>query len=261
MTNVKFPSKKINPFFQTRYVTIRNENDIQDFLCDSEMDIINRVGQFIKKVDTKNFNNKQSKEKKKKNVYDSDPEDDDDEGGGGLQLDKSYFKLDDVRTLDEIVITGEIAEYAGDVPSDIPDTIYVSSGCQNEQINVMPMQTVFANGYIDLPPKIIHTQSCVNIKNEDDRCVIYCHLLHERYSMTNNKKIEHPERLYGKKVFIYNNEMINLHYDDITFPIPYNNFYVIKKIEDQNKIKIHIFEYKKDKVLPIYHSKKHLKIQ
>ena len=48
MTNVKFPSKKINPFFQTRYVTIRNENNIEDFLRESETDIINRVGIFMK---------------------------------------------------------------------------------------------------------------------------------------------------------------------------------------------------------------------
>ena len=53
--------------------------------------------------------------------------------------------------------------------------------------------------------------------------------------------------------------MINLDYEGIEFPIPYNEFYYVKKIEDKNKLRINIFEHnpgKKNDVLPIYHSKK-----
>ena len=82
--------------------------------------------------------------------------------------------------------------------------------------------------------------------------------------MCNNEKIEHLEQLHGEKAFVYNNEIIKLDYKEISFPIPYNNIYVIKKIEDQNKILIDIFEHKEGKkndVLPIYHCKKRLKTQ
>ena len=70
MRNVKYPRKKINPYFQTRYHIIRNDNDIEEFLLDSERDVINRVGKFMKKVDTrKKFDNPQLN---KKSVYESD---------------------------------------------------------------------------------------------------------------------------------------------------------------------------------------------
>ena len=53
LSNVRNPAKKINPHFQTKYHTIRNENDIEEFLNESEKDIINRVGKFMKKTDQK----------------------------------------------------------------------------------------------------------------------------------------------------------------------------------------------------------------
>ena len=72
LTNVKYPQYKLNPFFQTKYVIIRNENDIEDFLTNSERDIINRVGKFMKKTDQKKII------KKKKSVFQSEDENDDD---------------------------------------------------------------------------------------------------------------------------------------------------------------------------------------
>ena len=79
LTNVKYPQYKLNPYFQTKYVTIRNENDIEDFLTESERDIINRVGKFMKKTDQKKIKFNNSKPIKKKiSVYQSEDEDEDD---------------------------------------------------------------------------------------------------------------------------------------------------------------------------------------
>ena len=69
LTNVRNPEKKINPFFQTKYHVIRNESDIEEFLIESEKDIINRVGKFMKKADQKNINFNNSKPIKKKKVF------------------------------------------------------------------------------------------------------------------------------------------------------------------------------------------------
>ena len=52
IVNVKNKAENIYPFFQTRYITIRNEDDIEEFLRESEKDVINRVGKFMKKIDT-----------------------------------------------------------------------------------------------------------------------------------------------------------------------------------------------------------------
>ena len=151
------------------------------------------------------------------------------------------------------------ADNSGDVGgSSIEDTLYTSSGCKSEQINVIPIVNAFANGYIELPTRIKNSKSCVNIKNNDEKCFLWCHLLHLRYRLNENKKIEHPERLIGEKAYIYNNKILHVDYDGIDFQIAYNNINVLKDVENKNKIAINIFEYKHDKkndVVPYYHSK------
>ena len=193
--------KKIYPIFQTKYIIIRNDEDIDYFLRESMIDIISRIGKFTKKMNAQQSNETQP----------------DNRSG------------------------------------------YTDIGIEYEKMNIVKIQNVFANAYISLPPRIINTKSCINIKNNDDKCFLYCHLLHQRYKLNNFKKIQNPERLYGVKAFNYNNQMIHLNYENIHFPIPFNTFHVIKKIEEQNKIRINIYEYKeenkKNDVVPIYHSK------
>ena len=135
---------------------------------------------------------------------------------------------------------------------------FVDFGIEYEKMHVVKIVNVFAHGYIELPVRIINTKSCVTIKNNDEKCFLCCHLLHERYRKNNFKKIQNAERLYGKKAFIYKDEMINVNYEGVDFPVPFNTFYIVKKIEEQNKIRINIFEYKEGKkndVTVIYHSK------
>ena len=135
---------------------------------------------------------------------------------------------------------------------------FTDFGIEYEKINVLKIVNAMANSYIELPVRIINTKSCINIKNNDEKCFLYCHLLHERYRLNDFKKIQGAERLHGEKAFVHNNVMINLNYEGIKFPIPFNTFYIVKKIEEQNKIRINIFEYKEGKkndIVPIYHSK------
>ena len=277
LRNVKNPDKRLNPYFQTKYHIIRNENDIQDYLDSSEKDIINRVGKFMKKTDQKISFNNSKKINKKKSVFQSEDEDDYAFNNQESMKKKKKKKLsvfqsedeeDDEDTQDKIEESDLIKNLAetegqgyyadeGDI-GDIEVTIYSSSGCQSEQINIVPITNVFANGYIELPEKIKNTKSCVNIKNQDDKCFLWCHLLHLRYKLNENKKIEHPERLFGQKGYIYNNKILHVDYDGIKFPIAYNNVDVLRDVENRNKISINIFEYKQDKkndIIPYYHSK------
>ena len=201
MVSIHDKTKKMYPIFQTKYIIIRNNKDIDYFLRQSMIDIKSRIGQFTKKMDQK-------------------------EGTQNTQIGPSSF---------------------------------VDLGIEYEKMNVVKIQHVFANGYIELPTRIIHTKSCINIKNDDNKCFLYCHLLHQKYRLNGFKKIQGAERLYGKKAFIYDDKMINVNYEDIEFPIPFNTFYTVKKIEQQNQIRINIFVYKKGKkhdIVPIYHSKR-----
>ena len=201
MASVKDKNKKIFPIFQTKYIIIRNPEDIGYFLRQSIVDIKSRIGKITKKMDKQETTQ----------------------------------------------------------PNQIHGSDCVDIGIEYEKMNIVKIQNVFANGYIELPTRIIHTKSCINIKNEDDKCFLYCHLLQECYRLLDGKKIQSAERLYNEKAFIYSNKMINLDYKDIEFPIPFNTFYIGKKIEEQNAIRINIFEYKEGKkhdIVPIYHSKR-----
>ena len=201
MISVHDKKKKIYPIFQTKYTIIRNAEDVDYFLRQSELDIKSRIGMFTKKMNAK-------------------------ESVETTQINPSGF---------------------------------VDMGIEYERLNIVKIRNVFASSYIPLPDRIIHTKSCINIKNNDEKCFLYCHLLHERYRKNGFKKIQGAERLHGEKAFNYNNEMIHLNYENIHFPIPYNTFYIIKKIEEQNQIRINVFEYKENKkndIVPIYHSKK-----
>ena len=83
----------------------------------------------------------------------------------------------------------------GDAGSSIQDSVYTSSGCLQEQlnINIVPINYAIANAYIKLLDKIKNAKSCTNIKNKDERYFLFCHLLHERYRLCNNEKITDAE--------------------------------------------------------------------
>ena len=69
--------------------------------------------------------------------------------------------------------------------------------------------------------------------------------------------MQSPERFRKEKAFVYNNQIINVDYNDLSFPIAYNDLYKLKIIENKNKIGVNIFEHKEGKkndILPIYHS-------
>ena len=69
----------------------------------------------------------------------------------------------------------------------------IDKGIEYEKLNYVKIQNVFANGFDKLHERIKNTKSCVNIKNQDNKCFLYCHLLHERYRMCNNEKIKNAD--------------------------------------------------------------------
>ena len=79
----------------------------------------------------------------------------------------------------------------------------------------------------------------INIKNNDQKCFLWCHVRHI------NPLKEHPERIkkIEKKI------VCNLNYDEIESPVNKKDF---KKIEVQNNICINVFGYENELVFPIY---------
>ena len=80
----------------------------------------------------------------------------------------------------------------------------------------------------------------INIKNNDQKCFLWCHVRHI------NPLKEHPEKIYkiDKKIAC---NLLN--YDEIEFPVEEKDF---KKIEVQNNICINVFGYENELVFPIY---------
>ena len=82
----------------------------------------------------------------------------------------------------------------------------------------------------------------INIKNNDQKCFLWCHVRHI------NPVEEHPERIKKFDRGIAS----NLNYEEIEFPIQEKDF---KKIEVQNNICISVFDYENELLYPIFISK------
>ena len=79
----------------------------------------------------------------------------------------------------------------------------------------------------------------INIKNEDQKCFLWCHVRH-----INPVKI-HPERITQEDKKLVN----NLNYDGVWFPVREKYF---SKIGKKNNICINVFCYENRLTFPIY---------
>ena len=77
----------------------------------------------------------------------------------------------------------------------------------------------------------------INIKNNAQRCFLWCHVRHI------NPVKDHPGRITRI------NRDNNLNYDGIEFPVQEKDF---KKIEVQNNICVNVFGYENKLVYPVY---------
>ena len=93
-----------------------------------------------------------------------------------------------------------------------------------------------------MPIKLKHPKKgLINIKNNDQKCFLWCHVRHI------NPLKEYPERItrIDRKI------ACSLNYVEIKFPVEEKDF---EKIEVQNNICINVFFYENEKVFPIYDS-------
>ena len=82
----------------------------------------------------------------------------------------------------------------------------------------------------------------INIKNNDNKCFLCCHIRH-----LNPLKI-HPERITK----VDKNMVNDLDYEGIKFPVSKKDYC---KIEKKNNICINVFCYENDLTYPVYVSK------
>ena len=114
-------------------------------------------------------------------------------------------------------------------------------------VNIVKYLPLRGNSYLPLPEELRHSKKgLINLKNEDNKCFMWCHNRH-----LNPLKV-HPEKITG----LDRESVKKLDYSGITFPVTVNQ---INQIEKQNKINIYLFGYdiERKAAFPIKVSQEH----
>ena len=121
---------------------------------------------------------------------------------------------------------------------------WIIEAIESQYINISTYRPLAGSCYIDLPIELKHERKgLINIKNNDQKCFLWCHVRHI------SPLKEQPERILKNDREI----ACNLNYDEIEFPVEEK---VFKKIEVQNNICINVFCHEDKMVFPIYVSDK-----
>ena len=111
---------------------------------------------------------------------------------------------------------------------------------ESQYINILTYRPLSGNSYVVLPVKLRSPRKgLINIKNEDQKCFLWCHVRH-----INPVKV-HPERITRENKTLAK----DLNYDGIGFPLQEKDF---DKIEVKNNICINVFGYENRLVFPIF---------
>ena len=89
-----------------------------------------------------------------------------------------------------------------------------------------------------------HREGLINLKNDDNRCFLWCHVRYKNPLQRNPQRVTLKDREIAQ----------TLNYSGVTFPVSIKD---MDKIEKQNKININAYGYDEDKgyVFPIRNSK------
>ena len=111
---------------------------------------------------------------------------------------------------------------------------------ESQCINISTYRPLVASSYIDLPIELKHPRKgLINIKNNDQKCFLWCHVRHINPVKDHPGKIKNIDRDFAN----------NLNYVGIEFPVQEKDF---SKIEVQNNICVNVFGYENGLVFPVY---------
>ena len=116
----------------------------------------------------------------------------------------------------------------------------VISSVDNHYLNFVKYKPITGNSYINLPPELRNpAKGLINIKNEDDRCILWCHVRYLNPQEKDNQRIKKSDTEIAK----------NLDNKNINFPVEAKDF---NKIEKQNNIRVNLFGYENKQKFPIH---------
>ena len=124
---------------------------------------------------------------------------------------------------------------------------WIIKSIDGEYVNISAYSPLMGSIYIELPSGLKNPKKgLINIKNNDNKCFLWCHIRHLSLVGKNPQRIIKIDK-----------EMINkLDYEGITFPVSKKDYC---KIERQNNICINKFCYESGLTYPIYVSNQKFK--
>ena len=164
----------------------------------------------------------------------------------------AYFNSKAFSILNEYEIIEALDKAAEELNNKIAVWLSEGSGwliveIRSHFVNIVKYLPLRGNSYLPLPEELRNSKKgLINIKNEDNKCFLWCHNRHKNPQKKNPQKITGLDRELVKK----------LDYSGITFPVTVNQ---INRIEKQNKININLIGYdiEKKAAFPIKISQEH----
>ena len=124
---------------------------------------------------------------------------------------------------------------------------WVIDRIDSHYLNVTLYKPLSGSSYIKLPAKLGNSRKgLINIKNEDNECFRWRHIIHLNPQEKNPQRIKKEDKIMIEK----------LDYSGIEFPVSQRHY---NKVEKQNSIRINVFGYEMDNHSPLTSPKRHSK--
>ena len=115
---------------------------------------------------------------------------------------------------------------------------------ESQYINISTYRPLSGSSYVKLPAELRSSKKgLINIKNNDQKCFLWCHVRHINPVKINLERITWEDKKLAN----------DLDHDRVAFPVREKDF---SKIEKKNNICIDVFCYENKLVFPIYVSDK-----
>ena len=157
-----------------------------------------------------------------------------------------YFNTSSTILLKESNVLEMVKEHLNKLVQKIDTYIRNGSGWSVVTVSEISIMTTKYNpmggsSYIELS-KELKSKNCLNIKNEDQQCIMWCILASKHHQSKDATRVT--------KYMPYKSE---LNLKGVSFPTPLND---IKKIENLNALAINVYGYEKEGFYPLYISDK-----
>ena len=124
---------------------------------------------------------------------------------------------------------------------------WITESIDGEYVNISAYSPLIGSTYIELPDELKHSRKgLINIKNNDNKCFLWCHIRHLNFVERNPQRITKEDKEIISK----------LDYEGIKFPVSKRDYC---KIERQNNVCINVFCYESELTYPIYVSNQKFK--